>query len=273
MRSLSGKVMILAAALVAGGSAPTAARAQEDDSLKRLLEEIKPADPGGAESDAPDDPEDKGLDAMLEKLGIREDRPGTLGGAGQGEPKPPGGLTPDDQDLDAHLRRLLGRLDPEKDDEQQGEEGGPMSDTMKKMRDVEQRLGKLDTGEQTREEQQKIVEGLDQVLERIGKMRREMRQGQQEGTRMAGQGGEPGDSEGDPNSPDGGGSAPVKPDLPPPPQGMAAAKDAWGHLQGAMREVMDNVSRMMPLEGKQDLIERYFLSVAKESLERGGADR
>jgi hypothetical protein len=260
-----------------------AALGQEDEALKKLLEKIEPARPGAEKQE--DDPaqaekqkKDKDLDSMLEKLGIREDRPDTKGKAGPAgaeAKKDKADVAPEDQDLDAHLRRLLGRIDPKRDQNESddGQEGGPMSDTMKKMREVEQRLAKLDTGEKTREEQQEIVKKLDRVLEQIKKARQQQQQGgQQDSTKMAGQQKGQQNQQGDPNSPNGGGAPPVKPKTPEQPTGLASAKDTWGHLQGSMRDVMDNVSRMMPLEGKQDLVERYFLSVAKRSVSRTGSE-
>lgn len=273
-------------ALTLGAAWPGFAIGQDDDALKKLLEKIEPNGPDAAEEPNPtadgskpaaEQKKDKGLDSMLEKLGIREERPETSGRvpkAGSPDPRPDS-IKPEDQDLDAHLRRLIGRIDPKKDqdEEEQGQSGGPMAETMKKMREVEQRLTKLDTGEQTREEQQEIVKSLDQVLERIQKMRQEQRQqqsGEKDPTKMAGQQRGQQDQPGDPSSPEGGGAPPMKPKLPDQPTGLTSAKDTWGHLQGSMREVIDNVSRMMPLEGKKELVDRYFLSVAKRSVARSG---
>ena len=281
----------LGAALATLMLAVLPATAQDDD-LDRLLrgleeggapaaeptdDESKPGDPkapdpGGLDESSSD------LDRLLEGMvGPRTDRPNAEGAAPEDAPDAPGALEDeakdtldgDDQVFDDYLRRLLGRIDPDKQEGnpegQSGAEGGPLADTMKKMREVEKRLSELDTGETTRERQEQIIRDFDQLLQQIRQQQQQQQQ-QQQPTKMAGQqqpqpGQNPsGESNGQEN-----GSPPRTPEQNP---AMVNAKDSWGHLQDSLREVMGNVSRMMPLEQKRDLIERYFTSVAKRSVDR-----
>src|SRR5436190_1785351 len=55
--------------------------------------------------------------------------------------------------------------------EQQADGGGPLSEVEKQMREVEQRLVKPDTGEETRNKQGEIVKKLDNVLQQLQRMR------------------------------------------------------------------------------------------------------
>ena len=45
-------------------------------------------------------------------------------------------------------------------------------------------------------------------------------------------------------------------------------KDEWGHLPDELRQEMENVFKEEYLPSKDDLIRRYYLSVAKKSLVR-----
>ena len=290
LRNFGAALAVTLAAL-----APAAA---QDDELDRLLREIEggaPADskPDGAEQpDARDDgdgpkpaSEPAGLDdkssevdRLLEGLiGPRTDRPTAEGDGPEGGPDAPGALGDeakdnlgrDDQAFDDYLRRLLGRIDPEKEDRgsdgQSGAEGGPLADTMKKMREVEKRLSELDTGANTRERQEQIVRDFDQLLQQLRQQQQQQQQQQQE-TKMAGpQQPKPGENPSGESDGRENGSPPRTPEQNP---AMVNAKDSWGHLQDSLREVMGNVSRMMPLEQKRGLIERYFTSVAKRSVDR-----
>jgi hypothetical protein len=284
-----------ALALVLAASLPSSA---QDDALDKLLEEIqggaKPsagADGAGPAPEADGEEEakpgalgdkEKDVDELLQGiLGPRADRPDAAG-------PPPTDLGPDampdspdqlrddarqaleqdEQAFDDYLRKLLGRIDPPKQQEQQeqGEQQGPLSEAMKKMREVEKRLAELDTGEQTREQQQQIVQEFDELLRRIRQIQQQQ-QRQQQQTEMAGQQPQqqPGQNPSGESNNEQTGSPPQTPEQNP---ALVNAKDTWGHLQDSLRDVMGNVSRMMPLDGKRDLIERYFLSVAKKSVER-----
>ncbi|QDV33612.1 hypothetical protein [Tautonia plasticadhaerens] len=286
-----------ALALVLASALPAAS---QDDPLDKLLEEIqggtKPSagaevpedEPGGegqVEKEAPAGLGDKeqDVDELLQGiLGPRTDRPDAAGPAptdlGPGAtPDSPDQLRDDarsvldreDQDFDDYLRKLLGRIDPPKDQDgpPQDEQGGPLSEAMKKMREVEKRLAELDTGEQTREQQQEIVKEFDELLRRIRQIQQQQ-QRQQQKTEMAGQPQQQPQQGQDPSGESNNeqtGSPPRTPEQNP---ALVNAKDTWGHLQDSLRDVMGNVSRMMPLEGKRDLINNYFLSVAKKSIER-----
>ncbi|RUL88447.1 hypothetical protein [Tautonia sociabilis] len=295
----------LASALVLAAVLPHGIAGAQDDALDKLLEEIQAGSQPDTDPDAgakppadneasPDDPkpdsppgalgeQDKDVDDLLQGLlGPRDDRPDAAGPA-------PSDLGPDllpdvpdqlrddarqelpeeQQAFDDYLRRLLGRIDPPKNQGEQGqqeEESGPLSEAMRKMRDVEKRLAELDTGEQTREQQQRIIQEFDELLRRIRQIQQQQQQQQQQRTEMAGQ--QPRqqqdqDPTGESNNQQNG-APPRTPEQNP---ALVNAKDTWGHLQDSLREVMGNVSRMMPLDGKRDLIERYFLSVAKKSVE------
>ena len=82
----------------------------------------------------------------------------------------------------------------------EGEEGGgPLGELIKQMREVEDRLGKPDTGAETRKKQTEIVKNLDTLLEQIrnspsqGQAMRMMRGGQKPGgPPQPGQGNQPG---------------------------------------------------------------------------------
>ena len=127
-------------------------------------------------------PEDKDLDSLLEKLGettdapTPEDQPKRAGPgsktrpprrqAGQGQR--PTSSKGEAKGLDEHLEELTGRAKKKKDrQKEQGEPSGPLSKVIKEMRDVEQRLGKTDTGEETRKKQAEIVKNLERLIEQL----------------------------------------------------------------------------------------------------------
>src|SRR5439155_11457328 len=99
--------------------------------------------------------------------------------------------TGDDKDLDEHLSGADKKKPRDGQQRQQGrkkdEEDGPLGDLIKQMREVEQRLGQPDTGEQTRQKQTEIVKRLDGLIEQMrlvrsqSQMMRMMRQGQKPG--------------------------------------------------------------------------------------------
>ncbi len=64
-------------------------------------------------------------------------------------------LSGKDKETDEHLEELTGRKRKKKTDDD--ERSGPAGQIIKEMRDIEQKLGKPDTGEATREEQKKVV--------------------------------------------------------------------------------------------------------------------
>jgi len=240
----------------------------------------EPGKPGGDVA-----PKDKDLDSLLEKLGTTDDRPSPDdkpqgGGGGKPEPKPdatPGGkpdkkpdpneLTGKSRDLDEHLEELTGKRRKKKG--QEGDEGGPLSDVIKQMREVEERLGKPDTGEETRKKQTQIVKQIETLIEQMrsssgqsqGKMKKSlaMKPGKQPG-------GQPGETPGNT-----GGNAPfTRPAKPTDRRSLAGGKDAWGHLPPELRQEMDNVSGEEALPSRKELIERYYLSVSKNSTRSRG---
>ena len=114
----------------------------------------------------------------LQKLGETKDEPapddrpkGPPGGGddqkGQ-QPSQPGKterdkLTGKDKETDEQLEELTGRKRKRKSDN--GQRSGEVGEMIKEMRDVEQKLGKPDTGEATREQQKKIVKRIETMIE------------------------------------------------------------------------------------------------------------
>ena len=121
---------------------------------------------------------DQELDELLQKLGETKDTPAPddrpMGGSGGGDdkkgrqPTQPGKsernkLTGKDKETDEHLEELTGRRRKRNSDN--GQRTGAVGEMIKEMRDVEQKLGKPDTGEGTREQQKKIVKRIDTMIE------------------------------------------------------------------------------------------------------------
>ena len=59
------------------------------------------------------------------------------------------------------------------------------------------------------------------------------------------------------------GTGPSKPLKPTSKHSNAGGKDIWGHLPEELRTEIDNMMNELPLNTKEELIERYFLSVGK----------
>jgi hypothetical protein len=276
--------------------------AKKDDALDRLLEKIeksKPADkPEAAKPDPakrddakpaeakPKDPakpggevdaKDKALDNLLEKLGQKEDTPVTANGPKSPELSPPtkpgepkaGKLDGKSQDLDEHLEELLGRKKKKKDSQDQrgqgqgqGEGTGKLAEAIKKMREVEERLGKPDTGEDTRKKQGEIVQDLESIL-------KQLRQGQGQGrgrirmVRQAGNsnGQQPGQQ--NPQGNNANGVGPMRPSMPTGAHANLGDKNAWGNLPPELRTELENASSEEMLPSREELIRRYFLTVSK----------
>jgi hypothetical protein len=255
----------------------------------------KPAKPGAVA------PKDKDLDDFLEKLGEEKDKPKAdgkppepppgasdemkpdqKGGKGDKDKKDRGkasdapkpkkdDLTGQDKDLDEHLsgadkkkQQKGGQKGAQGKGQKQDEEDGPLGDLIKQMREVEQRLGQPDTGEQTRQKQTEIVKRLDTLIEQMrlvrsqSQMMRMMRQGQRPGQQQGMQ------ANNDPQQ----GVGLQKPATPRPKSVLAKGADSWGHLPPDLRAEMDNVFREAVLPAREDLIRRYYLSVSKKSLSR-----
>jgi hypothetical protein len=234
---------------------------------------------GGAPAIAP---KDQDLDSFLEKLGETKDAPTAedqprQGGAGGMPEKQPGPPRPDpskksdadrlagqDKDLDTRLEELTGkkRKKPHSDEER----GGAVGEIIKEMREVEQRLGKPDSSEETRSKQKQIVKRIETLIEQVKKsessagrlMRRQRRQ----------QGQKPGDQDGDQQGALARGAGPMKPAKPTEQHSNAGGKDIWGHLPAELRSVMENSFKEQSLATQAELISRYFLSVGKGKLQR-----
>jgi hypothetical protein len=260
----------------------------------------KDSDPGAADAKRPGTPgatgdkaqgkkpegsssltgKDQEVDDLLQKLGettetpSKDDRPRGAGGSeksGAGgpsqrpDPTDRNRLSGKDKETDEHLEELTGRKRRKKDDNE--ERPGPAGQIIKEMRDIEQKLSKPDTGESTREEQKKVVKQIESLIEeakRSGQssmrrmvMRRVRQQGPQRGQ-------QPGQTDGAMAR----GVGPSKPLQPTSKHSTAGGKDVWGHLPDELRQEIENMSSEEPLASKLELIERYYLSVAKRKLVR-----
>src|SRR4051794_34810726 len=235
-------------------------------------------------------PKDQALDSLLEKLGETQDRPeakderragpsmpgedkdkekdkDTAEGGKGNEPMPPKAdeLSGRDKGIDERLEEITGRKRKKKGEDE--EQGGPLSQVIKEMREGEKRLSEPDTGEETRKKQGEIVKNLDQLIEQMKnssaqskgqKTRLVNMPGQKPGSQQPGQ--DPGSNPGQaPN---------MKPSKPESKHALANGKDEWGHLPPELRQEMDNVARETMLPSKEELIKRYYLSVSKKSLVR-----
>ena len=248
-------------------------------------DQAKPAD-GKPKPDAKDGEvgeKDKALDSLLEKLGETKEEAAPEekgpGGPGPKPEKPPEGADPrpgeektklegETKKLDEHLQDLTGRIRKRKSGDQQKKQGGGdsrLAEAIKKMDEVEQRLKKTDTGEQTRKTQGEIVKQLDTILEEI-RRQSAMSQGKGRGMKSAGQGRQPGQD--GTNGDTAQGTGPQKPLRPTAKSSLADNKDIWGDLPAYIREDMENVFKEEPLTIKKSLVDRYFLSISKKSMDR-----
>jgi hypothetical protein len=265
-----------------GDKAPEKAPADADKGAEKPSGEKekgeRPVAPGTDRPSGEVAPKDQALDSLLEKLGETKDAPEAAGKpSAKPEGMPPAGPKPDgakaddklgkeDEDLDEHIAELMGRKKKKKDqDDQQQQEGGPLAETIKKMREVEQRLSKPDTGDETRQKQGQIVKDLDTVLEMARKM---AQQGKGKASKKVPGQQQPGDQQSNNPGAQPGGAPRQKAEKPENKRSLANAKDEWGHLPPDLKTEMNNVSNEKPLPKKQDLITRYYLSVAKKSLSR-----
>jgi hypothetical protein len=280
--------------------------APKDDALDRLLEKLEKPSPPPSEQPAGEPARDKeaapkpradakpaaekkagdvsakdqALDNLLEKLGASPDRPAAPDekrgpGSMPGEPpKEPGPAGPGDRqaqdlngkskELDEHLEELTGRKRKKKNQDDEG--SGPLSLVVKRMREVEQRLGKPDTGEETRKQQTEIVKNLEQLIEQMRNSSAQSK-GQKIRTVML-PGQKPGNQQGQQPGSNASGPPPTKPAKPDGKHANAFNKDVWGHLPDELRQEMDNVAKEGALPSKDELIRLYYLSVSKKSLNR-----
>ncbi len=282
-RTLTGFVLLAAA--LSNGALLAQTPDKDDDAVKKLFEKIdkengeKPKPPAAEKKEDALSAKDQEIDALLGKYADTPDEPDAKGKPSSkpdaAAAKKPGdqNLKPEDKTLDDELERILGRKKKPKNQDESDDSSNPLGQTVKKMREVEKRLEKPDTGEQTREKQGQIVKDLDQLLEMIrqGKMdgsgRKTLRRVAQAGKQPGGQPGQ------NPNQGNQGGNAPfTKPNSPKKNDAIARSKDVWGELQAELRAEVDNVVNEQPLPAKRMLIERYLLSVSKKSLSRGNSE-
>jgi hypothetical protein len=241
--------------------------------------------PGEAKAGGDVSPEDQSIDELLEKLGATkdepaaEDRPRQPGGGGPpGEPKGGAGggkddrrepeLSGEDRRIDEELEELLGRKRKrDQPDRRQGEASGPMGQIVKEMRDVEERLGKPDTGDDTRSRQREIVKQLDTMIQKIRQSGSQSGKGSKE-VRQAGN--KPGDQQqGDQPGANASGAPMSRPARPTDKHALAGGKDAWGHLPPELRQEIDNLFKEDSLPAAEELIRRYYLSVSRKKVVRG----
>jgi len=291
---------LLAAAF--GWSAQALARDEpKDDALDQILEKIdaKPAEPkdaprpGGdasaAKAKPPAEkpvgevaPRDEAIDSLLEKLGETEEtpapkeRPAPKPKDGDEPPRPgeapkPEELKGQDKPIDERLEELTGRK--KKKPGQQGDGSGPLSETIKQMREVEKRLGEPDTGEETRKKQAEIVKKLDSVLEQLRAVEMKPTKGKPKPGEMKPGGKQPGSKPGEGsmagNNPGKGQPGNAKPKPPVDKKPSPSEKNVWGHLTAADQIEKDNAFQERALPTKESLIDRYYLSVAKKAATRG----
>src|SRR5208282_3613187 len=215
--------------------------------------------------------QDKDLDALLEKLGETKDEPapeersrsrpqpdepsgpskpapGGGGASGEKTKQKDQGLQGKDKEIDDKKRKKKGG------DQEEG--SGPLGQIIKEMRDVEQRLGKPETGADTQSKQKRIVKQSGSSSSMA--MRRVRQQGRK-----------PGDQPGQTPGANAAGAPPTKPAKPSDRHALAGGKNIWGHLPEELRQEMENVFKEEALPKQAELIRRYYLSVAKQKLVRG----
>jgi hypothetical protein len=270
------------------GGSPAKAKTDSDAKAQAQAEQSTKAansrKPGSGDVSS----QDKELDELLEKLGETKDEP-ALEDRPRGRPQPgepsgpskpaPGGgggektkekekdqgLQGNDKEIDERLEEFTGKKRKKKGGEQD-EGSGPLGQIIKEMRDVEQRLGKPETGEDTQAKQRRIVKQIDTLIEQ---MRQSTSSGMMALRRVRQQGQKPGNEPGQTAGANARGAPPMKPAKPLDRHALAGGKDIWGHLPAELRQEMDNVFKEDALPTKQDLIRRYYLSVAKQKLVRG----
>lgn len=242
--------------------------------------------PGEAKASGDVSSEDQSIDDLLEKLGATKDEPTAKDDprrpGGGGPPGEPGGggagagkdeqrqpeLSGEDRRIDEELEELLGRKRKRNaPDRGQDEASGPMGKIVKEMRDVEERLGKPDTGDDTRSRQREIVKQLDVMIEKIRQSGSQSGKGMKE-VRQAGN--KPGDQQqGDQPGANASGAPMSRPARPTDKHILAGGKDAWGHLPPELRQEIDNLFKEDSLPAAEELIRRYYLSVSRKKVVRG----
>lgn len=275
--------------------------ASKGDQVKPKGPGPAPAGPGGAQAGDESKPgqppkpsagdvsgKDKELDELLERLGESKDEPTAKDGPSgrpqpgePGEPNGPGEARPEkprndkskgpdlrekDQEIDERLEELTGRRRKKKrQDSDQDGGGGQLGQIIKEMRDVEQKLGKPETGEDTQNRQKQIVKQIETLIRQA---KQSGSQGQMAMRMVRQQGQKPGDKPGQQPGANPGGAPAMKPSKTPDRHATAGGKDIWGHLPAELRQEMENVFKEDALPAKEELIKRYYLSIAKQKLRR-----
>ena len=251
----------------------------------------KPADEGRGRPGKPPSPparsppKDKDLDSLLEKLGDdrRQARPrGTPSGPGgrrqarspTSRPDKPtrAGRSPTPSRARTRTSTSTSKRPPAsaaRRRQQDGEDERPALQVIKEMREVEERLGKPDTGEETRKKQAEIVKKIETAD----------RAGEELAGPVAGQEEEPRDGQGQATARPAQGRAdrarPAATPRSPSPQkptdrrSLAGGKELWGDLPPEVRQDMDNVMKEGFLPSREELIRRYYLSLSKKKATRG----
>ncbi len=285
-------------ALAESQDAPSA----KDDALDELLKKVEDKDkatgsggqaPAGSDKPAakPDNaaaktgakpsgdvaPKDKDLDGLLEKLGASDDKPSPdERRPAPGEPQPgekkkddskkTDSLKGKDKDLDEHLEEAAGKRRKKKQQDADGD--GPLSQVIKEMREVEERLGKPDTGEETRKKQAEIVKKMETLIEQA-KNSQGQSQSKKKSQGMAKGKPQPGQNQGEQAGTTGGNAPFTKPVKPTDRRSLAGGKELWGDLPPEVRQDLDNVMKEGFLPSREDLIRRYYLSLSKKKPIRG----
>lgn len=283
-------------------AAPQDTPPAKDDALDDLLKKVEEKDAGRADPPAAVKPEardtaapapkragevatkDKDLDSLLEKLGTTEDKAAPeerRGGPGAGRPDPkpptdskpgkekddqPDALKGKDKDLDEHLEEAAGKRRKKKP--QEVEDGGPLSQVIKEMREVEERLGKSDTGEATRKKQEEIVKKIETLIEQA-KNSQGQSQSKKKSLALSKGKPQPGQQKGDQAGTTGGNAPFTKPQKPTDRRSLAGGKELWGDLPPEVRQDLDNVMKEGFLPSREELIRRYYLSLSKKKATRG----
>ena len=134
------------------------------------------------------------------------------------------------------------------------------------MRDVEQRLGKPETGEDTQSKQKQIVKQIDTLIQ-------QMKQSGSSGSMAMRQGAATGSEAGRPARSDSGanaaGAPPMKPAKPRTGTPRRAARISGATCPKSCGRRWKTASRKTRCPRKAELIRRYYLSVAKQKLVRG----
>jgi hypothetical protein len=291
---------MIAAALTAaslGLAWPALGVAQDkpkEESLEKLLEKLEAKDKAEPAKDKDKDkdkdkkpgevaPKDQELDKLLEGLGQTKDAPSPddkkPGGPGGDGPMPPKGegdkpkpedLKEGEKNLDKELERITGKKEKPKNqrDRKPEDETGPLGKVIKEMRDVEERLGKPDTGEETRKKQSEIVKNLDGLIEQMknapsqSMAMKMIREGNKPGQpRPPGKPGEQPGAHANNNGPPQ--TKPVDPK-----KGalnLDLAKAIWGQLPAQFREEQGNVLNERALPSREELIKLYYMSLGNKN--------